>query len=48
MLALPGMQDQTEFFVRLGYPRSIGFAIVHYEIRDGGFFSFSPELFMRP
>jgi len=32
MLALPGFQDETEFFVRLGYPRNIGYCIVDYSI----------------
>lgn len=45
-LANPGMQDATEFFVRLGYPRDMGFVIVHYKIRDGKFVYFQPQLFM--
>lgn len=45
-VALPGMQDETEFFKRLGLARSIGFAIGHYRIKDGKLRSFSPELFM--
>jgi predicted phosphodiesterase len=46
MVALPGLQDETEFFVRLGLPRGMGFCIAHYEIRDGKLVSFTPELFM--
>lgn len=45
-LANPGMQDQTEFFARLGYPRDMGFVIVHYKIQDGKFVYFQPQLFM--
>lgn len=46
MLALPGLQDETEFFVRLGLPRGMGFVIVHYEIKNGQLVSFTPELHM--
>lgn len=45
-LALPGLQDETEFFKRLGLPRGMGFVVVHYRIKDGRLVSFSPELFM--
>lgn len=31
-LALPGLQDETEFFVRLGFPRQMGFCIAEYEL----------------
>lgn len=45
-LAIPGMQDETEFFKRLGLPRGMGFVIVHYRIKDARLVSFGPELFM--
>lgn len=45
-VALPGCQDETEFFKRLGLPRGMGFMVVHYRISDGRLRSFSPELFM--
>ena len=45
-LALPGMQDETEFFVRLGYPRSVGYTILTYKIEKGRFAFLSPELYM--
>ena len=45
-LALPGFQDATEYFKRLGLPRGMGFAVVHYKIKEGKFTSLSPELFM--
>lgn len=34
MLALPGLQDQTEFFVRLGFSRQMGCVVLEYQIRD--------------
>lgn len=46
MIALPGLQDETEFFVRLGLPRGMGFMILNYAIQDGKLKSLSPELFM--
>lgn len=45
-LGCPGLQDETEFFVRLGLPRNLGFMIVHYEIKDGKLVSLCPEAFM--
>lgn len=45
-LALPGVQDATEFFKRLGLPRGMGYVVLHYRIKDGKFLSLSPELFM--
>jgi predicted phosphodiesterase len=45
-LAMPGFQDATEYFKRLGLPRGMGFVIVHYRIKDGRFSSLSPEVFM--
>lgn len=45
-LAMPGFQDATEYFKRLGLPRGMGFVILHYRIKDGKFVSLSPELFM--
>ena len=32
MIALPGLQDATEFFVRLGFPRQMGFCVMEYEL----------------
>jgi predicted phosphodiesterase len=45
-LALPGFQDATEYFKRLGLPRGMGFVVLHYRIKEGRFVSLSPELFM--
>lgn len=46
LLALPGLQDATEYFKRLGLPRGMGFVVLHYRIKEGKFVSLSPELFM--
>lgn len=45
-VAMPGLQDETEFFKRLGLPRGMGFVIAHYDIVNAKLKSFSPELFM--
>lgn len=46
-VALPGFQDETEFFVRQGtFTRQMGWVILHYKIRHGQIVSLSPELFM--
>lgn len=45
-LAMPGFQDATEYFKRLGLPRGMGFVVLHYRIKEGKFVSLSPELFM--
>lgn len=45
-VACPGMQDETEFFKRLGLPRGMGFVIIHYKIADARLKSFGTELFM--
>lgn len=37
MIALPAFQDHSEFFVRLGYPRMMGFCIMEYQL---GFIKF--------
>lgn len=37
MLALPAFQDHSEFFVRLGFPRMMGFCILEYQL---GFIKF--------
>lgn len=42
----PGMQDETEFFKRLGYARNMGFLIHRYTIKKGAIKSYSPEAFM--
>lgn len=42
----PGLQDETEFFKRLGFPRSVGYQVVEYEIRNGRLVSLRPQLFM--
>lgn len=31
-IALPGVQDETEFFVRLGFGRQMGFCLAEYEL----------------
>lgn len=46
LLALPGLQDATEYFKRLGLPRGMGFVVLHYRIKEGKFVSLSPELFI--
>ena len=46
-IACPGMQDETEFFKRLGFARSVGFMVVDYEIHKGRFRSLAPRVFMR-
>lgn len=45
-LAVPGMQDETEFFKRLGLPRSVGYMLVYYKIADGKLVYLRPELHM--
>ena len=45
-IAMPGVQDASEYFKRLGLPRGMGFVVLHYRIKDGKFASLSPELFM--
>ncbi len=45
-VAVPGMQDETEYFKRLGLPRSVGFLVIHYEIEDMKLKSFAPEVHM--
>lgn len=45
MIALPGVQDETEFFVRMGYGRQIGFCIADYKFKEGWVASFKVELF---
>lgn len=46
-LAVPGMQDETEFFKRLGLSRSIGFMVVDYGIKKGRLDYLSPRVFMK-
>lgn len=46
MLALPGMQDETEYFKRLGFARSIGFTILEYGIEKGRLVHLAPRVFM--
>lgn len=45
-IAVPGMQDATEFFKRLGLPRSVGFLLVYYKIAEGKLVYLRPELHM--
>lgn len=45
-IALPGLQDETEFFKRLGLSRSIGYMVLDYEIEKGRFKSLAPHLYM--
>lgn len=45
-VACPGMQDETEFFKRLGLARSVGYMICSYEIKDAKLVAFAPELHM--
>ena len=46
LVALPGMQDETEFFKRLGFARSIGYTVIEYEIEKGKLVSFAPRVYM--
>lgn len=34
-IAMPGVQDATEFFRRRGFSRQVGFVVMHYEIKRG-------------
>lgn len=43
---MPGLQDETEYFKRLGLPRSVGFVVLRYKIQDGKFAYLAPDLFM--
>ena len=43
MLALSGFQDETEFFVRQGYSRQIGYCIADYTIDRRKFSRFKVE-----
>jgi predicted phosphodiesterase len=43
MVALPGLQDETEFFVRQGYSRQIGYCIADYTIDRRKFSRFKVE-----
>lgn len=45
-VACPGLQDETEFFKRLGLGRSIGWQICEYEIHKGKLKAFSPKVYM--
>ena len=45
-LALPGLQDETEFFKRLGFSRSLGFTICDYEIAKGRLKMCAPKVYM--
>lgn len=40
-----GMQDETEFFKRAGYARSMGFQICRFSIRDGNLHEFHARYF---
>jgi predicted phosphodiesterase len=37
MLAMPGLQDETEFFIRQGYRRDLGYIILDYEVGKNRF-----------
>lgn len=45
MVACFGLQDETEFFKRLGLPRGMGFMVLRYRIRKGVLVMLSPEVF---
>ena len=45
-IAVPGQQDETEFFKRLGLPRSVGFLLVYYKIEGGKLIYLRPEVHM--
>lgn len=40
-----GLQDETEFFKRLGLPRGMGFMVLRYRIEKGQLTMLSPEVF---
>ncbi len=42
----PGLQDITEYFVRLGFQRNLGFQILHYKIEAGKLAYLKPQVFM--
>lgn len=44
MIAMPGFQDETEFFVRLGFGRAMGYCILEYEIGKMQFTKLKLEL----
>ena len=46
-IACPGLQDETEFFKRLGLSRSLGFMTLDYEIKKGRLNSLAPRVYMR-
>lgn len=43
MLACPGVQDETEYFIRQGYRRDMGYTILEYEARKGRFTRMKPD-----
>ena len=45
-IALPGLQDETEFFKRLGLARSMGYVKLRYKIRNNKLVSLSSEVKM--
>lgn len=45
-IAMPGMQDATEFFRRRGFSRQVGFCLLHYKIHKGRLVYAMPELHM--
>lgn len=45
-IAMPGLQDETEYFKRLGLPRCLGFVICEYKIRDAKLVFLAPRLYM--
>lgn len=46
MISCPGLQDETEYFKRLGLPRSVGFVVVHYKVSKGRLVYLAPRLYM--
>lgn len=46
LIAMPGLQDETEFFVRLGLKRQLGYVILYYKIDKGRFVYLRPEVRM--
>lgn len=46
LIAMPGLQDETEFFVRLGLKRQLGYVLLYYKIEKGRFSYLRPEVRM--
>ena len=45
-IAMPGVQDATEFFRRRGFSRQVGFCLLYYKIEKGKLVYAMPKLYM--